>query len=1207
MKKILKTRRPEEAKDEKEEQDTNSMDIDVHPANAELSSTPTTTSGVPETSAMDISSNTLLSGSTEAQVAATPPTAEELRERRLRRFGGASSAATTPSSEASHTNVATTGTTNASAANTTTPPISITFSAPVPTAAVSSSTSSPSTGSSIPSSSLGARLLPSATPFNTPSEHSGTIPTSTPPPVSSSLGKSPSTPGAKNALHSPHPAQPFDYHVWLHRTICQIFSVRTNASPTVPTSSFGSDSQQNVSKTHLFNMQAVLDSRTEQMPTTPSSPASMDVVTPSTALQFIIDDIDIILVTILSTPSSVLPKGFKFFDYLAHCLSRLDGARRSHPVPAVQTETSEKQPHQALTEATIRIYNYFALASTSAPMFASFAEQHLIENPEYVSEQYVRVLGHSLLSREHLSGIVSAIGEKSLPAVFEPVFLRCAALSRKHSAQVEFNSKSQRPIQALRALVSVGKPLVEILVRHPRWTVKETETGREVDTTILGCLFSYTPLFALMRSDTEGAMATIPTATINELFFEILKYAKDPTLDWIATVLMKNKDALKMGAGETLSSTGFANSFSTAMLKIAKPFMDRSTDKNRYANFDPNYFVRSHRLGSFFDSSDTHLVADKSTFEAWKSSFNDTPVTTSSSMDVVTDSSSKSNPETSSSSTSAVSSASTHSYQPNFITESFHMTLLSLILQNRVYRIYADIFERHAELKRAPERGDGGFATVENFARIKAILEDVIFSPAHMQEAFLFWEMVGIWLARAASTPDNVGALSGSTRFDPPSLPLASTPPKSYQCLPEVIIESLLNFFMFAAHYWPKFSDQIHTDIMNSVVTLLASPQYVKNPHIRVKMVQVLTVLMPRNKGGRLQPTRVSPFDSNFVVSQLGIALTNLYIDVERTGSASQFYDRLNARHQLSSILVFLWSDMPGHKETIIDYWGKNPEAFKSFADKLLNDSIFLLDEGRSKLLESHGAAQKLEAGGSSLSPQDLRDLRETAERGARQTQSYMVLLKESLKIFSMVAIPHADLFIRAGMHERLATSLNYCLYQIYGPKRHELRMVDASKYEFDPAWVVDKLCSCISAFAVADKTFIDYLAKDTRSYSEELYANASSFIATNPVPDSQFMPKVWNDICTKVKECTLHTEEMEEELGDIPDDFLDPLMSTLMTDPVILPSSKITVDRATIERALLADPIDPYNRSPLSVEQLIPNTELKAQIDAFIAERRRK
>jgi len=81
-------------------------------------------------------------------------------------------------------------------------------------------------------------------------------------------------------------------------------------------------------------------------------------------------------------------------------------------------------------------------------------------------------------------------------------------------------------------------------------------------------------------------------------------------------------------------------------------------------------------------------------------------------------------------------------------------------------------------------------------------------------------------------------------------------------------------------------------------------------------------------------------------------------------------------------------------------------------------------------------------------------------------------------------------------------------------------------------------------------------------------------------------------------------TIEAEEDLGDIPDEFLDPLMFTLMRDPVTLPTSHVVIDRATIKSHLLSDTKDPFNRAPLTFDDVVPNTELKQKIEAFLAER---
>ena len=63
--------------------------------------------------------------------------------------------------------------------------------------------------------------------------------------------------------------------------------------------------------------------------------------------------------------------------------------------------------------------------------------------------------------------------------------------------------------------------------------------------------------------------------------------------------------------------------------------------------------------------------------------------------------------------------------------------------------------------------------------------------------------------------------------------------------------------------------------------------------------------------------------------------------------------------------------------------------------------------------------------------------------------------------------------------------------------------------------------------------------------------------------------------------------------------------MCTLMTDPVLLPSGD-TMDRANITRHLLTDETNPFTRQPLKAEDLVANDALKAEIQAWVAERKR-
>ncbi|KAF0687349.1 Aste57867_20872 [Aphanomyces stellatus] len=76
--------------------------------------------------------------------------------------------------------------------------------------------------------------------------------------------------------------------------------------------------------------------------------------------------------------------------------------------------------------------------------------------------------------------------------------------------------------------------------------------------------------------------------------------------------------------------------------------------------------------------------------------------------------------------------------------------------------------------------------------------------------------------------------------------------------------------------------------------------------------------------------------------------------------------------------------------------------------------------------------------------------------------------------------------------------------------------------------------------------------------------------------------------------------EQMETRLGDVPDEYLDPILHTLMLHPVQLPSGHI-VDRTMIERHLLSARVNPFSREPLTLEMLRPCTDLQAKIERFV------
>lgn len=160
--------------------------------------------------------------------------------------------------------------------------------------------------------------------------------------------------------------------------------------------------------------------------------------------------------------------------------------------------------------------------------------------------------------------------------------------------------------------------------------------------------------------------------------------------------------------------------------------------------------------------------------------------------------------------------------------------------------------------------------------------------------------------------------------------------------------------------------------------------------------------------------------------------------------------------------------------------------------------------------------------------------------------------------------------------------------------------MKNKETFDFDPANTVKQICTIYLNLKESEE-FCLAITQDGRSYSPDLFKYAENTLIK--ISGGDLIADII-EFSFKVREVEQRQKLNDEALINPPDDFLDPILSILMKDPVILPSSKMTVDRSTISRHLLSDQSDPFNRSPLSMDLVIPNVELKTEIDRWIKER---
>ncbi len=179
---------------------------------------------------------------------------------------------------------------------------------------------------------------------------------------------------------------------------------------------------------------------------------------------------------------------------------------------------------------------------------------------------------------------------------------------------------------------------------------------------------------------------------------------------------------------------------------------------------------------------------------------------------------------------------------------------------------------------------------------------------------------------------------------------------------------------------------------------------------------------------------------------------------------------------------------------------------------------------------------------------------------------------------------------------ERISQTLNYFAFQLAGPQSAALKVKNPKELNFEPKFLLKTVSEILIHFGTHIDKFAEFVVKDQRSFSPDILIRMESILTRENLIDPKKL-LLFASVKEKVLKLSRELIKEEEDLGEIPEEFLDPIQCSLMEDPVILPSSKTVIDRATIKRHLANTATDPFNRSHLTEEMLIPNEELKKKI----------
>lgn len=742
------------------------------------------------------------------------------------------------------------------------------------------------------------------------------------------------------------------------------------------------------------------------------------------------------------------------------------------------------------------------------------------------------------------------------------------------------------------------KPLLVAVANHPSFQMAQSAPNIERNT-ILGPFFRISPLqqevsktyfggshkTELTRKEAVyGALQLTLNQHQSNLHAIAMAFARagdgprNKLLDWFAYTMNVNhkRRALQVNAKE-VASDGFMMNIAAVLDRMCEPFMEASF--SRMERIEIDYLRRKPRIDI---SDETKLNADQAQADAF--------------YDTTAEGESKFVSEL------FFLNMASHHYGTGAAGQKFkdmdreikHMEeQLAMLEEEKRKLVAAGAPPTNRSMAMVEQHLKTYTAAIDRHVAYKYSLEAVLLDEKMQARALMFMRYVSVWLLRVASSSDY-------TPDKELQIPLPTTQPEAFSCLPEYALQNVVDHLKFLFRRVPRILPSAVGDEMVALcITFLESSEYIRNPYLKSSLVSLLfsgTWRMYHLANGVLGDSLVN---SKFANKHLLHALMKFYIECELTGAHTAFYDKFNIRYEIFQVIKAVWpNDL--YKRQLTQQSKTNRSFFVQFVNLLLNDATYVLDEALSRFPKIHELQKELQ-NPNGLRPEERQQKETELKQAENQAQSYMQLANETVSMMKLFTEALSEAFTMPEIVSRLAGMLDYNLVTLAGPTSRNLKVENPEKYFFNPKVLLPQIVELY--LNLGDKaSFVEAVADDGRSYKPEIFESATRILTNKGLMDPEKL-SAWEVLQTKFAKAKELIDQAETDLGEIPAEFEDPIMGDLMKDPVVLPSRHI-VDRSTIVQHLLSDPKDPFTRQPMTIDDAVPATDLKEKIDAWKADR---
>mmetsp|Transcript_15642 Transcript_15642/g.35869 ORF Transcript_15642/g.35869 Transcript_15642/m.35869 type:complete len:775 (+) Transcript_15642:1-2325(+) len=433
--------------------------------------------------------------------------------------------------------------------------------------------------------------------------------------------------------------------------------------------------------------------------------------------------------------------------------------------------------------------------------------------------------------------------------------------------------------------------------------------------------------------------------------------------------------------------------------------------------------------------------------------------------------------------------------------------------------------------------------------------------------------------------------------------------------MPEHFVDDICDILMFIAKLKPRFLQGHEFRNVFRMVVKLLSPSYahmVRNYNLRAKLGDVLyEVYLPSDIDGRRDVPSTVACDAlaggqTFLLSDssaqetLAPSLLLLYGEVEHTG----YYEKMGHRANIASLLKYLWESH--EHRTAFRRITQNKDSFIKFANGIMNETNSLIASVMEKLPEIRQAQVQMANAQqwAALSDEQRETISGRLEENEHEVKRALPLCNKTLQMLGYLNTDEdiRNLFLLQEMCPRLVNMLLHVLTKLVGSRGLELKVENPDEYNFRPKEMLRDLCAIFALFAASPEFQVE--CAKSGYYNSELVAKSVKTCRKLVLLTGESM-NAFSALPELVEAAAQSVASDDALMTDAPDEFLDPLMCTFMKDPVFLPTSETIIDRSTITQHLLNDPHDPFNRKELTIEMIVPATELKEKMSKWLEEKR--